>query len=36
MKILARVSMERAWGFMVAGLFSIAISGLLLFSLLQR
>jgi hypothetical protein len=35
-KMLARVSMERAWGFMVAGLFSIGISGLLLFSLLRR
>jgi uncharacterized protein YjeT (DUF2065 family) len=36
MKMLARVSIERAWEFVVAGFFSIAISGLLLFSLLSR
>jgi hypothetical protein len=36
MKILARVSMERSWEFVVAGVFSVGISGLLLFSLLNR
>lgn len=36
LKMLARVSMERAGGFVVAGLFSIGISGLLLFSLLVK
>lgn len=36
MRILGRVSMERSWEFVVAGLFSIGISGLLLFSLLGR
>jgi hypothetical protein len=35
MKMLARVSMERSWGFIVAGLFSVGISGLLIFSLLR-
>ncbi|HMF54978.1 MAG TPA: hypothetical protein VK619_01345 [Pyrinomonadaceae bacterium] len=36
-KILARVSIERSWEFIVAGLFSVGISGLLLlFSLLRR
>ncbi len=34
-KMLARVSMERAWGFVVAGLFSLGISGLLIFSLVR-
>jgi hypothetical protein len=34
-KILSRVSMERSWGFIVAGIFSIGISGLLIFSLLR-
>jgi hypothetical protein len=32
-KVLARVSVERSWGFVVAGLFSVALSGLLVFSL---
>jgi uncharacterized protein YjeT (DUF2065 family) len=35
-KMLARVSMERAGEFIVAGVFSVGISGLLLFSLLNR
>ena len=35
-RMLARVSMERSWEFIVAGVFSIGISGLLLFSLLRR
>ena len=35
-KMLARVSMERSWGFVVAGVFSVGLSGLLLFSLLRR
>ena len=36
LRVLGRVSVERAWGFVVAGLFSLALSGLLLFSLLRR
>ena len=32
-KVLAQVSVERSWGFVVAGLFSVALSGLLVFSL---
>ena len=35
-KMLARISMERAWESVVAGVFSIGISGLLVFSLLRR
>jgi hypothetical protein len=35
-RMLARVSMERSWEFIVAGMFSIGISGLLLYSLLNR
>lgn len=35
-RMLARVSMERSWEFVVAGVFSIVISGLLIFSLLDR
>ena len=35
LKMLARVSLERASGFVVAGIFSVGISGLLLFSLLR-
>ena len=35
LKMLARVSLERARGFAVAGIFSVGISGLLLFSLLR-
>jgi hypothetical protein len=33
-KVLARVSLERSQGFIVAGLFSVAISGLLTYSIL--
>ncbi len=36
MKMLARVSIDRSWEFVVAGVFSVGISGLLLFSLLRR
>ena len=36
LKMLARVSLERSWGFVIAGVFSVGISGLLLFSLLRR
>jgi len=36
MKMLARVSIDRSWEFVVAGFFSIAVSGLLLFSLLSK
>jgi hypothetical protein len=35
-KMLARVSLERSWGFVVAGVFSVGISGLLMISLLRR
>jgi uncharacterized protein YjeT (DUF2065 family) len=35
-RMLARVSIERSWEFMVAGFFSLGISGLLLFSLLSK
>ncbi|MCM3872375.1 MAG: hypothetical protein ND895_16960 [Pyrinomonadaceae bacterium] len=35
-RILARVSMERSWEFVVAGIISVGISGLLIFSLLRR
>jgi hypothetical protein len=34
-RMLARVSMERSWEFIVAGVFSISLSGLLMFSLLR-
>lgn len=36
MKALARVSLERSWEFVVAGIFALGISGLLMFSLLRR
>ena len=36
MKVLERVSLERSWEFVVAGVFAIGISGLLIFSLLRR
>ncbi|MBA3765880.1 MAG: hypothetical protein H0W99_02615 [Acidobacteria bacterium] len=36
MYMLGRVSIERSWEFIVAGFFSIGISGLLLFSLLSK
>ena len=35
-KMLARISIERSWESVVAGIFSIGISGLLIFSLLRR
>lgn len=35
-RMLARVSMERSWEFVVAGIFSLMISGLLTVSLLSR
>ena len=35
-KMLERVSLERSWIFVVGGVFSIGISGLLIFSLLRR
>ena len=36
LKMLSRVSTERSRGFIVAGLFSVGISGLLIFSLWRR
>jgi CDP-diglyceride synthetase len=36
MKMLARISIERSWEPVVAGAFSVGISGLLLFSFLSR
>ena len=36
MKMLARISTERSWEFVVAGVFAVCISGLLIFSLLGR
>lgn len=36
MKMLARVSVERSWEFVVAGVLSIALSGLIMFPLLTR
>jgi len=35
-KMLARVSMEKSWEFVAAGVFSLAISGVLVFILLKR
>ena len=35
-RMLARVSIERSWEFVVAGVFSVGLSGLLMFSLLRR
>jgi len=35
-KVLDRISMERSWGFVVAGIFSLGISGFLMFVLLRR
>ncbi|MBD0328129.1 MAG: hypothetical protein ICV68_17020 [Pyrinomonadaceae bacterium] len=35
-KMLARISMERSWESVVAGVVAIGISGLLIFSLLRR
>ncbi len=36
MRMLARVSVERSWEFAVAGVLSIALSGLIMFPLLTR
>lgn len=36
LKILARVSLEKSWGFIVAGILHVGLSGLLMFSLLRR
>jgi hypothetical protein len=36
LKILGRVTMEKSWGFVIAGIFSVGISGLLIFSLWRR
>ena len=36
MKMLGRVTIEKSWEFIVAGFFSLGISGLLLFSLLSK
>jgi len=35
-KMLAPISVERSWEFVVAGVFAVAVSGLILFSLLRR
>jgi len=35
LKVLARVSIERAWEFRVAGVFAVGISGWLLFTILR-
>ena len=35
-KSLARVSLERSWEFVIAGVFSVGISGFLMFLLLRR
>ena len=36
MRMLARVSVERSWEFVVAGVMSVAVSGLIFFSLLRK
>ena len=36
LRILARVSMERSWELIIAGVFSLGLSALLIFSLLRR
>jgi hypothetical protein len=36
LRMLGRVSVERSWGFVIAGIFSIGIAGFLAFSLLRR
>jgi hypothetical protein len=36
LKMLARISLERSWESVVAGIFSLGISGLLIFSILRR
>jgi hypothetical protein len=35
LRMLGRVSVERSWGFIVAGIFSIGVAGLLVVSLLS-
>jgi hypothetical protein len=34
MRMLATLSMDRAWQFVVAGLFSVALAGLIFYSVL--
>lgn len=36
MRMLARVSRERSWEFVVAGVMAVVVSGLIIFSLLTR
>lgn len=36
MRMLARVSVERSWEFVVAGVMAVVVSGLIFFSLLSR
>ncbi len=36
MRMLARVSLERSWEFVVAGVMGVVVSGLIIFSLLSR
>jgi len=36
LKTLSRVSLERSWEFVVAGVFSIVLSGLLMFVLISK
>jgi len=36
MRMLARVSLERSWEFVVAGVIGVLVSGLIFFSLLSR
>jgi hypothetical protein len=36
LRMLSRVSLERSWQFIAGGVFSLAISGLVVFSLWQR
>ena len=35
MKVLSRVTQEKSWGFIIAGIFSVGISGMLVVSLLR-
>src|SRR2546423_5632254 len=35
-KMLAQVSVEKSWGFVVAGIFSVGISGLLVYIMLHQ
>ena len=35
-RMLGRVSLERSWEFILAGVFSVGLSGVLMFSLLRR